>query len=109
MKKEAASHILSIVFLSVFFVKMVISVAPIVIAHFDRESANAVIMQLEIEHSPKASDSKEVSVKEYFTNAAHVLFSPSLTFILKAEDISSDHKKHIQSFYPSVPTPPPNV
>jgi hypothetical protein len=108
MKKEVGKFFFSILFLSIFMVKMVISVAPLIISHFDKKAVNAVIMQLEIENNAK-SDVKETSVKEYFTlgSFGFTLLHP-IQLVLTSM-ISIDHDKHVQAFYPPVPTPPPNV
>lgn len=88
---------------------MVLSVAPLIIAHFDKEAVHAVIMQLEIEHNAKSSDVKENTVKEYFAlgNFGFTLSQPIQ--LLHTKMICSDHDKHVRAFYPSIPTPPPNV
>ena len=109
MKKALANKIFSILFLGIFFIKMVICVAPIIVAHFDKKSVNDVIMQLEIEHSAKESETKQVSVKEYLSIISYAVYSPNHVLIMQAELISANHAKHARSFYPSVPTPPPNI
>ncbi len=108
MKKTIAKKLVSILFLSIFLSKMVISVAPLIIVHLDPEAVNAVIMQLEIEH-PKSSDAKECGSKEYITLNALCLTLPSPVWILRPATVSTDHDKHVQAFFPSVPTPPPNA
>ncbi|HEX8576503.1 MAG TPA: hypothetical protein VF677_09435 [Flavobacterium sp.] len=109
MKKEVAKKLFSILFLFIFFSKMVISVAPFIMSHFDKQAVNAVIMQLEIENNAKSNDVKEYNIKEYFTvgSFGFALIHPS-NLILPIM-ISVDHDKHVQAFYPPVPTPPPNV
>lgn len=88
--------------------KMVISVAPLIIAHFNPEAVNAVIMQLEIEHS-KSPDSSESGSKDFITLNAISFNLISPVWILKTGMMLTDHDKHVQSFYPSVLTPPPNA
>lgn len=85
------------------------SVAPLIIAHCDAKTVNAVIMQLEIENNAKSNDVKETSVKEYFNPSSFgfTLLHP-IPLILTSM-ISVDHDKHVQAFYPPVATPPPNV
>lgn len=95
-------------FLSIFVSKMVISVAPLIIAHIDSEAVNAVIMQLEIEH-PKSSDAKESAAKEYITLNSISITLPSPVWILKPVTVNTAQDKHVQAFFPSVPTPPPNA
>lgn len=109
MKKDIAKKLFSILFLSIFFLKMVISVAPLIIAHCDRQTVNAVIMQLEIENNAKSNDVKETSVKEYFTLSSFGFTLLHPIQLILTSMISVDHDKHVQAFYPPVATPPPNV
>ncbi|MBC7913913.1 MAG: hypothetical protein H7Y07_07305 [Pyrinomonadaceae bacterium] len=109
MQKERAIKLFSILFLSVFFMKMVISLAPLVIVHFDKQAVHAVIMQLEIENNAKSNDVKETSVKEYFTLSSFGLVLLHPTELILISMINVDHDKHVQAFYPPVPTPPPNA
>ena len=109
MKREVINRVFSIIFLTVFFLKMVISVAPLVISHFDKKAVNAVIMQLEIENNSKSNDVKESSVKEYFTLSQFRLALTHPLQLILSSMISVDHDKHLQAFYPAVPTPPPNI
>jgi len=109
MSKATAKKLFSILFLTIFFSKMVISIAPIIIAHFDPCSVNAVIMQLEIENDAKPTDIKEMSVKEYLTVTSYSVPLVNPVLILTTMTGNDDHAKHLQPFYPSVPTPPPNV
>ncbi|WP_069659195.1 hypothetical protein [Arcticibacter eurypsychrophilus] len=108
MRKALAKRLFSIFFLSIFLSKMVISIAPLIIAHLDSKSVNSVIMQLEIEH-PKSVDVKDSAIKEFLN--LHTLSITPLNplLILMPVIVISDHDKHIRSFYPVVPTPPPNV
>lgn len=87
--------------------KMVISVAPLVIAHIDSKSMNAVIMQLEIEH-PKSIDVKDSAIKEFLNLNTLKIGSISPVLVLMRVFVD-DHTKHLPVFYPSVPTPPPNA
>ncbi len=88
---------------------MLISAAPLIVAHLDPDSINAVIMQLEIEDNSKPTDVKELSVKEYLTVTSYNDFVPSFVFLESQSVFNEDHSKHMQAFYPPVPTPPPNV
>lgn len=108
MKRERSIKFYSIIFLGVFFVKMALSAAPLIISHFDKTTVNAVIMQLEIENHAKSKDAKDTSVKEYFT-LGNFGFTPLRSaMLLSADTIIGDQDEHIRAFYPSVPTPPPN-
>lgn len=107
MKNFIAKKVFSIIFLSIFMSKMVISVAPLIIAHLDSKSMNAVIMQLEIEH-PKSADVKDSTMKE-FLNLNTIKLGPVSPVLVLMRVFIDDHTKHIRVFYPSVPTPPPNA
>lgn len=108
MKKGKSIRWYSILFLGVFFVKMALSAAPLIVSHFDKKTVNAVIMQLEIENHAKSSDVKETSVKEFFTLGNFGLIPLHSALLVLTEMITVDHDKHIRAFYPAVPTPPPN-
>lgn len=109
MSRAVAIKLFSVVFLIVFFSKMAITIAPLIVAQFNSESVNAAIMQLEIEHNTKPTDVKEISVKEYLTITSYSLAIQGPEILLETTAGNDDHAKHIQAFYPSVPTPPPNV
>ena len=108
-KREFSKKVISHIFLFIFFVKMMITLSPLIIKHFDRDVMNAVIMQLEIENNAKGgSDLSKELVKDYVhsavnDNLARVLQSLTPTPFVDNEDA------HLRTFYPSVPTPPPNV
>jgi len=88
---------------------MFISIAPIIAAQLDAKSVNAAIMQLEIENDCKPADIKEISIKEYLTVTNYQIYLVRPVFEVKMLSGNDDHAKHIQPFYPTVPTPPPNV
>jgi hypothetical protein len=105
MFKEIAKRVFSAVFLFIFFAKMSISVAPLLFGNLDEESVYSVIMQLEIEHqSPKGPEGKweEILTIDHF-NFRQPLIDLSHSKIFTFQD------RHVQSFYPPVPTPPPNA
>ncbi|MDP3467859.1 MAG: hypothetical protein Q8S11_05960 [Daejeonella sp.] len=110
MKKKFAKKIFSFVFLFIFFVKMVISIAPLIANQIDNRIVNAVIMQLEIEtNASKGVDqAKESPNKGEWLNGIFKfnLSSPQNSLALKKYSTNSQFL--IESFYPSVPTPPPN-
>ena len=100
-----------ITFLSIFSAKMIISGAPVFFSHIDKSMMNAVIMQIEQEHSSDGDSGKTglkftdykliefVQIDTYVTILSH--FGISNSFI--------DHfKRHVDPYHPSVPTPPPN-
>lgn len=102
----------SLVFLFIFFVKMILSVAPVFI-DIDTKTVKAVIMQLEIEHSDgkKAETSKDFSIKDKKATEAHVLnmymFAPVIN--LTAISLRLNKFLYFQVYHPTVPTPPPNA
>jgi hypothetical protein len=108
MKRVAINRFFSIVFLTIFFSKMVISIAPVIAAHFDVNSVKAAILQLEIENDSKPVDVKEISVKEYLSVINYHVYLDRPVQILPVVNGNNDHAKHHQPFYPPVPTPPPN-
>jgi hypothetical protein len=108
MKRDFEKKLFSIIFLGVFFLKMLLTIAPLIAAQFDKQQINAVIMQLEIESNAKSNDVKESSAKEYFTLNCFKFSLLHPTRFMLPEMISVDHGKHVRAFYPSVPTPPPN-
>ncbi len=110
MKKEFSKILFSYVFLTIFFAKMVISVAPLIAVHLDSGLVHAVIMQLEIEnHSTKSSDSAKETLNkgEWLTGLSKFKFSTPQVDIASSEHVFLRNYP-IQAFYPSVPTPPPN-
>ena len=108
-KERTTKKLCSLLFLSIFYCKMLISIAPIILPHLDAASTYAVIMQLEIEDNAKPTDVKLGTVKEYLTAAGLYCFSPEVVTIEPEGVSNGDHAKHLQAFYPPVPTPPPNV
>ena len=108
MKRESIIRLYSAIFLTIFFCKMVIAVAPVIVAQFDSKSVYAAIMQLEIENDCKPVDVKEMSVKEYLTVTNYYVYLERPVRVILATTGNDDHAKHIQPFYPPVPTPPPN-
>jgi hypothetical protein len=110
MTKKLGRKIISGLFLFIFFLKMVISTVPLLVKYSDSEHIIAVILQLEIENNTKETDhSKGKGGKEFCfdTHSALTFSTPLYNFLSKA--ISVEKHGHIQSFYPSVPTPPPNA
>lgn len=108
MIKRRKQKLYGILFLSVFFIKMVICVAPLIVNHFNSDTVNAAIMQLEIENDSKA-EVKETTVKEFFLLGD---FDFKIHYLQRIEFPSSTRMaqdKHVQPFPPPVPTPPPNV
>lgn len=110
MTKEFFRISFSFVFLFIFFAKMVISIAPLIATHFDSKVVNAVIMQLEIEtHSSTSTDHAKDSLTkgEWLSGIFKFNFEQPQTLIAIKRYLAMQDF-HIEAFYPSVPTPPPN-
>lgn len=98
-------------FFAIFFLKMCIATAPIIIHEFDRETLLQVVMQLEIENNNGKSNlgdhAKDFFAKDYAKSISGFILQPPVDFITNANFVTDD-ARHIRAFYPSVPTPPPN-
>ncbi|QEK50300.1 hypothetical protein FYC62_00440 [Pedobacter aquae] len=112
MKRAIHINLISALFLFIFAVKMGISVAPLVYS-IDKETVNAAILQLELESNTKehnADHSKDISkLLKYGSELNHIY-----EFCLNPMPTNSNLKyfvkprNYINSFFPSVLTPPPN-
>jgi hypothetical protein len=103
--KKIVKKSFSWVFLFIFAMKMAISVAPVLIENMDERSLYSVIMQLEIEHESKRSSEgkwEEVQSLHQFRFS-----QPALEVLYRGASCFENNP--VQSFYPSVPTPPPNA
>lgn len=94
----------SLIFFSIFASKMLISTAPIVINFSDSEIIINVMMQLELEGKAQGTvDAKEIPVANYILPFNELIVDiPQASFHLVNE-------RDIIAFFPSVPTPPPNL
>lgn len=100
-----------IIFISIFTAKMFISAAPVFIGQLDKDLITSVILQLEHEHAPEAETSKDkLKFMEYKPldpyHASH--FIPPLHDFDLSNAFFDHFKRYITSYYPAVPTPPPN-
>lgn len=111
MRISHKRKIYSLLFSSIFFVKMVISIAPIYASFYDSKHVMAVILQLEIENHGGKSNSADFSSenfsKEFATVVNWDIFLTPMRYLFIKQYILDDDIS-IKSFYPSVPTPPPN-
>lgn len=105
MVKKIVNKAFSGVFLFIFAMKLAISVAPVLIDNMDEKSLYAVIMQLEIEHESKRNSEAKW---EQIQSLHQFRFSQPMLDVLNS-DASCFENNPVQSFYPSVPTPPPNA
>ncbi len=108
LKKYRISIVMT--FLGIFFAKMLISGAPVFFSHIDKQIMNAVIMQIEAEHSSDGEGGKaKIKLCDYRVDL-HSDYNP--LSVLEMYGLSNsfiDHfKRHVNPFHPSVPTPPPN-
>lgn len=109
--REYKRLIYSCLFISVFITKMIISTAPLIL-NLDKKVVNAVIMQLELENDTKegASDAKDINnILKKGTEFFHV-YDLVVVPSLRVDDIDYHYvsKKYIKTYFPRVPTPPPN-
>jgi hypothetical protein len=100
-----------ITFISIFCIKMVISGAPVFFKGIDKQIMNNVIMQIEVEHSSEGDTAKKVM--KFGDNKIIDCYSPiSHSTVLNHFGINNSfiehHKRYVNPYHPSVPTPPPN-
>ena len=97
----------SCIFLFIFFVKILITLTPLITEHFDPKTMHAIIMQLEIENSKGEDTTKDSLKKEYVGEISLADFS-RFHHHSNSIEFTDDEDNHLRTFYPSVPTPPPN-
>ena len=102
--------LVSIVLLSVFFIKMSISLAPL-FSFLDSETAHAVIMQLEQEtKSEKEGADKDAFKEKKAFDEQLMVFFEYRPFIIETNILHNlENSLYIQEYHAVVPTPPPNV
>lgn len=92
-------------FLFIFFLKMVITITPILVEFLDKSTVAQVVLQIEIESISGLDDSNEDFLQ---------LFMPDMDGTISViegldrmlSNIANENK--IYGFHSSVPTPPPN-
>jgi len=94
----------SFLFFSIFFLKMIISTAPIYVSILDKEHIMNVIMQLEIEGKTNMGSE---TAKAICIDRDDIL-PAGATKELDRDANPLQNDRDLNSFYPSVPTPPPN-
>ncbi len=98
-------------FLGIFTVKMLISVAPVFVAHMDKQVMNDVIMQVELEHGSDGDSGKTlkfVDGKHHDLQAIQSYLPVRYHFHVNNSFIEH-FKRYVNPFHPAVPTPPPNL
>jgi hypothetical protein len=99
-----------IVFMIVFAVKMTISLVPL-FSVLDKNTARAVIMQLEQESKgdKESPDKDALKEKKSFDELLLVIFNYDLFRIAINCLHTQEQALIVQPYHPVVPTPPPNA
>ena len=87
---------------------MMLAGMPLIAHHFDSKTVYSVIMQLEIENKGSKDSKETIGKGEWCNNFCTFIFYQSHDNVIKTDFLVIDDKA-VKSFYPSVPTPPPNV
>jgi len=89
---------------------MLISGAPVFFNHIDKQIMNAVIMQIEAEHSSDGEGGKaKVKLCDYKVEFHYNHTPLSVLDLYGLSNSFINHfKRYVDPFHPSVPTPPPN-
>lgn len=96
-------------FLFIFMCKLGLAIAPVLIESSDPRTVRQVIMQLEQEHH-ESDAKKDLAGKSYLCIDFFHFSQHRCSDHLPQADLAIEWvAKHIQPFYPSVPTPPPNL
>jgi hypothetical protein len=100
-----------IAFLGIFSSKMIISAAPVFIAHMDKEVMNNVIMQVELEHGSDSDSGKVLKFVDHkiINHYASDALLPLRYHFYITNGYIAHFKRYINPFHPAVPTPPPNL
>ena len=77
MTKKIFKKTFSYIFLSIFFLKMLIAGMPLIAHHFDSKSVYAVIMQLEIENSESKVSKEKPGKGDWCDRFASFIFYQS--------------------------------
>jgi hypothetical protein len=96
--------------MSIFIVKMVISIAPVFLC-LDNKTVSAVIMQLEHESKTKRKTLiKEAFKEKKFFDETYLHFTVYRPFIVETNILHNlENCLYQQVYHPVVPTPPPNA
>lgn len=97
-------------FMTVFVIKMGISLAPL-FSYLDNKTVSAVILQLEQESKAEKESPEKDLMKEKKTFDEYDLHTISfITFITESKVLhNQENALYKQVYHPVVPTPPPNV
>ena len=97
-------------FISIFLIKMAISIAPVFL-ELNKKTVNAVILQQELETKSDKEDPGKDALKE------KKFFDEDFTSLIEHKPLvveinvlhNLENSLYIQVYHPVVPTPPPNV
>ncbi|MEO6149808.1 MAG: hypothetical protein ABIN95_13605 [Mucilaginibacter sp.] len=100
----------ALLFITIFFAKMVISVAPVVF-RLDNKVVSAVILQLENETKSEKDTTEKDALKEKKTFDEYYTHLVRLNVHVVEVNILHNQENLIYTnvYFPTVPTPPPNV
>ncbi|MBU0695886.1 MAG: hypothetical protein KKE39_05095 [Bacteroidetes bacterium] len=100
------------VFIAIFIAKMLISTAPVFL-NLDQKVVKAAIMQLELENDSKESHGEAKDLNNILKKGVEFLhvydFKIISISLVQTIDYHFFSKKYFKTYFPSVPTPPPNV
>jgi hypothetical protein len=110
MRSKDSKILVSALFLFIFLVKMGISLAPL-FSNIDSKTAAAVIMQLEHETKSDKDDLTKDTIKEknVFDDYLLISFEHQHYIIEQKVLFNLEKSLYIQSYHPTIPTPPPNA
>ncbi|MES2265544.1 MAG: hypothetical protein V4520_02210 [Bacteroidota bacterium] len=110
MKNRIFKNSIAALFMGIFFIKMVISIAPVFLC-LDNKAVRAVIMQLEHESKNEKDDTDKDAFKDkkfFDENVNHLtVYRPLVVEINILHN--QERSLYKQVFHPLVPTPPPNA
>ncbi|RYD92716.1 MAG: hypothetical protein EOP54_20365 [Sphingobacteriales bacterium] len=110
MRANKFKIFVAMLFITIFFAKMVISVAP-VIFRLDNKVVRAVILQLENESKSEKDTTDKETIKEKKTFDEY--YTHLVRFNVHVQEVNILHNQedliYDSVYYPSVLTPPPNA
>ncbi len=111
MQRRVKRKVYSFLFLSIFFIKVLLALAPLYAHWYNKQQVADVIMQLELDDHSDTSDGNDLLAeklaKEFPSYLNWSVFVAPLHY-LSVKFFINDDSFHLKSFYPTVPTPPPN-
>lgn len=108
MKRDSLRNLIGIIFLTIFLVKLSCAVAPIIAQTLSDKKISSVLLEAEMENNAKEGETtKDFSVKEWTQALSDFIFELPLKLLYTSNKVE-ENSLHVQSFYLTVPTPPPN-